>query len=91
MMVDYIERRYIPILPNYKLNTKGKILHVTGPDAFTKAVKYCIKKKRSFLHRSINYDKYFELNILGNNYKKMYSRYNKKHYSQYNEPLYKQT
>lgn len=89
LMVHYIEIKYIPKLSNYKLDTKGKILHVTGPDAFTKAINHRIKKDGKILHRSINYDRYFELNILGDNYKKMYSKYNKKHYSQYNEPLYK--
>ena len=38
LMVHYIEIQYIPKLINYKLDTKGKILHVTGPDAFTKAI-----------------------------------------------------
>ena len=92
LMVHYIEIQYIPKLINYKLDTKGKILHVTGPDAFTKAINSCIKKnKNKVLHRCVDYDNYFELNILGSAYKKMYSKYNKKHYSQYNEPLYKQT
>jgi mannosyltransferase OCH1-like enzyme len=88
-MVHYIEIKYVPNLLNYNLDTKGKILHVTGPDAFTKAINQCIKKDGKILHRSINYDRYFELNVLGDNYKKMYGKYNKKHYSQYNEPLYK--
>lgn len=89
LMVHYIEIKYIPRLTNYKLDTKGKILHITGPDAFTKAINHWIKKNGKILHRSINYDRYFELNVLGDNYKKMYGKYNKKHYSQYNEPLYK--
>jgi mannosyltransferase OCH1-like enzyme len=89
MMVYYIGKRYIPRLVNYNLDTKGKILHITGPDAFTKAVNFCIKKNRKVFHRCINYDRYFDLNILGESYKKMYDKYNKKHYSHYNEPLYK--
>ena len=92
LMVHYIETHYIPKLTNYKLDTKGKILHVTGPDAFTKAINMYIKKNSNkVLHRCIDYDNYFEINILGSGYKNMYSKYNKKHYSQYNEPLYKQT
>jgi hypothetical protein len=87
-MVESIENNYIPSIPNYNLNTKQKILHITGPDAFTKVINNYIKKN-AILHRSIDYDKYFKCNILGDNYKKMYSFYNKKHYSEYNEPFYK--
>ena len=87
-MVENIENNYIPTIPNYNLNTKQKILHITGPDAFTKAINNYIKKN-TMLHRCIDYDKYFKCNILGDNYKKMYSFYNKKHYSEYNEPFYK--
>jgi hypothetical protein len=33
------KQKYVPTIPNYNvLNTKEKILHVTGPDAFTDAV-----------------------------------------------------
>jgi len=87
-MVENIENNYIPTLENYNLNTKQKILHITGPDAFTKAINNYISKNK-ILHRSIDYDKYFKVNVLGNAYKKMYSLYNKKHYSEYNEPFYK--
>lgn len=87
-----LDTKGIPKLIRHRLDTKGKILHVTGPDAFTKAIKSYVKKNNNkVLHRCIDYDNYFEINILGSGYKKMYSRYNKKHYSQYNEPLYKQT
>jgi mannosyltransferase OCH1-like enzyme len=88
-MVKYIENKYIPTLNNYKLNTKQKILHITGPDAFTKAINDYIKNNNQILHRSIDYDKYFNINILGESYKNMYRFYNKKHYSEYNAPFYK--
>ena len=89
-MVEYIENNYIPRLENYNLNIKQKILHITGPDAFTKAINNYIKKNNNKnLHRSIDYDKYFNVNILGEGYKNMYRFYNKKHYSQYNESFYK--
>lgn len=88
-MVKYIEDKYIPKLNNYNLNTKQKILHITGPDAFTKAIKNYIKNNNQILHRSIDYDKYFNINILGEGYKNMYRFYNKKHYSEYNVPFYK--
>jgi len=89
-MVDKIESNYIPIIDNYPtLNSKQKILHVTGPDAFTKVINnYIHKNNGKILHRSIDYNKYFNLNT-GINYIKMYNIHNKKHYSQYNEPLYK--
>ena len=89
-MVEYIENNYVPRLANYNLNTKQKILHITGPDAFTKAINNYIKKNNNkVLHRSIDYDKYFNINILGEGYKNMYRFYNKNHYSQYNESFYK--
>ena len=89
-IVENIENNYIPKLENYNLTTKQKILHITGPDAFTKVInKYIEKNNNTILHRSIDYDKYFKVNILGENYKKMYRFYNKKHYSEYNEPFYK--
>ena len=89
-MVEYIENNYVPQLENYNLNTKQKILHITGPDAFTKAINTYIKNNNNnILHRSIDYEKYFIINILGEGYKNMYFFYNKKHYSQYNESFYK--
>lgn len=88
-MVEYIQTKYEPKIYNrISLNTKEKILHVTGPDAFTKAITNTIIKQQNKLHRNVNYDNIFELhrNI---NYKKMYSMNNKKHYSEINESLYK--
>ena len=88
LMVGYIKTKHEPKIENYKfLNSKQKILHITGPDAFTKAVNYTIKKNKKILHRTINYDKYFL--IKSTNYIKMYQINNKKHYSEYREPLYK--
>ena len=87
-MVHYIETKYIPDNKMFK-TTKSKILHITGPDAFTKAINTTIHKNNNrVLHRSINYDLYFQLNT-GGNYKKMYKIHNKKHYSQYTQSPYK--
>ena len=45
LMVNYIENKYEPKLPNILvLNSKQKILNVTGPDAFTKAVNTVINR-----------------------------------------------
>ena len=87
LMVNYIENKYEPKLPNILvLNSKQKILNVTGPDAFTKAVNTVINRKKQNLHRNIDYYKYFSLNTT--NYTKMYTG-GKKHYSTYKLPLYK--
>ena len=87
-MVQNISNKYVPKIPNFILNTKQKILNVTGPDAFTKVVN-TIKNKKGGLHRCANYNLFSSINILGSNYKKIYSQHGKKHYSEYNEPLYK--
>jgi mannosyltransferase OCH1-like enzyme len=87
LMVSYIEKKYQPTIPNIPvLNSKQKILNVTGPDAFTKAVNYTINKKNQTLHRNIDYNKYFSIKTT--NYTKMYTG-GKRHYSAYNLPLYK--
>jgi mannosyltransferase OCH1-like enzyme len=89
-MVNYIEIKYEPKINGIlKLNSKQKILHVTGPDSFTQAInKYIKNNDNQSLHRIINYDKYFALNN-NKNYKSMYTINNKKHYSEYTESLYK--
>jgi mannosyltransferase OCH1-like enzyme len=88
-IVEYIENKYEPKIKNLvSLNTKQKILHITGPDAFTKVIKNYIEKNKNTLHRSIDYNKYFDINPTGNLYKKIYKINNRKHYSEYNEPLY---
>ena len=87
-IVNYIEIKYEPKINGIlKLNSKQKILHVTGPDAFTNVIYNYIKNNDKILHRSINYNQYFSLTI--KNYKSMYTINNKKHYSKYSEPLYK--
>jgi mannosyltransferase OCH1-like enzyme len=89
-MVNYIENKYEPKIPNMNiLNTKQKILNVTGPDAFTKAVKNEIKIQKHILHRNIDYNQYFMWSSTTNNYKNMYKINNKKHYSEIKQPLYK--
>ena len=86
-MVTNIENKYEPKIPGYAiLNSKQKILQLTGPDGLTRAINKC-NKNNVIKHRNIDYNKYFTLHC--KNYKLMYTT--KKHYSQYNEPLYKQT
>jgi hypothetical protein len=88
LMTYYIKIKYEPKIKNYNsLTTKQKILHVTGPDAFSKAVFYTLKKNNKLLHRSINYELYFQI-CINQKYKQMYYINNRKHYSEYNEPLY---
>jgi inositol phosphorylceramide mannosyltransferase catalytic subunit len=87
LMVQYIEIKYQPTIPNIRIpNSKQKILHVTGPDAFTKAVNTVITRRNATLHRNIDYNKYFSIKTT--NYSKMYTG-GKKHYSSYSLPLYK--
>jgi mannosyltransferase OCH1-like enzyme len=86
-MVGYIETQFMPTIPNTPvLNSKQKILHITGPDAFAKVINE-YNKKRNILHRCINYDDYF-MRLGCSNYLQMYTVNNKKHYSEYNDPLY---
>jgi len=89
-IVENIEIKYNPKIDyKYIINTKQSILHVTGPDAFTKVINTYIIENNVTLHRSIDYNKYFIINILGPKYRNMYKIHKKKHYSQYFEPLYK--
>ena len=84
-MVTNIENKYEPQIPGYViLNSKQKILQLTGPDALTRAINQC-NKNNIIKHRNIDYNKYFT--IAFKNYQSMYIK--KRHYSQYNEPLYK--
>jgi hypothetical protein len=87
-MVHYTQIRYEPRqICNVILNTKQKILNVTGPDAFTKAIYRSNSKHKQILHRHINYDHYF-VRAGSTNYKNMYAMNGEKHYSEYREPLY---
>jgi mannosyltransferase OCH1-like enzyme len=92
-LTNYIHTKFQPKIPGMNvLNTKQKILHVTGPDAFTKCINNYINNKNDNnikLHRNINYNHSFQLNVGGSNYKKMYTINNQKHYSELNLPLYK--
>jgi mannosyltransferase OCH1-like enzyme len=84
----YVSNNYIPEKINgVKLSTKGKILNITGPDSFTKAINTFIENNNKKLHRNIDYNKFCSLNCQIN-YKKMYKIHNKKHYSEINEPLF---
>jgi len=89
--VEYISIKYIPIIDGYhQLNTKQKILNITGPDAFAKAINnYLItnNQQQNPKHRCIDYYNHFIIS-LGQTYKKMYYINKKKHYSEMNLPLY---
>jgi mannosyltransferase OCH1-like enzyme len=92
LMVNYINNKYEPKINGIRmLNTKEKILNITGPDAFTRAINYYListKKNKIRFHRCIDYCKYFQLNGV-HDYKNMYILNGSKHYSEINEPLYK--
>jgi mannosyltransferase OCH1-like enzyme len=82
-MVYYINIQFEPRINGVEiLNTKQKILHVTGPDAFTKV----IERENKILHRNIDYN--IIAAIYTTDYKKMYKINNIRHYSEYNESLY---
>jgi len=85
-MVYLIHQKYEPTIENINvLTTKQKILHVTGPDMFSKCIHHYLTRNKP-LHRNIDYHKYFS--ICNSCYLNMYIMNNKLHYSQYNEPLY---
>jgi mannosyltransferase OCH1-like enzyme len=90
LMIKYISKKYNPTIKGIRtLTTKEKILNVTGPDSFTKAINlYLILNNKQPMHRCINYLKYFQLNGT-DNYKNMYTLNRTKHYSEINEELYK--
>ena len=66
--------------------TKHKIINITGPDAYTKAINKFIDSNGS-LHRNIDFNLHFKM-AGTTSYKKMYEQNNKKHYSALNQPLY---
>ena len=88
LMIHYIKHKYNPTkICKQIMNTKQKIMNITGPDAFAKAIYMSIFKQKHILHRHINYDKYFtRAGFI--NYTQMYKINGIKHYSEYNEPLY---
>lgn len=92
LMIHYINIQYEPTIKFMPyLTTKEKILNITGPDAFAKAIFMYIngiKKTDKVLHRNIDYKKYFKINY-SENYKQMYKMNNKTHYSDLNVPFYK--
>lgn len=92
LMVHYIKMHYEPVIKYIPyLTTKEKILNVTGPDAFAKAIFLYVNSHQNAgktLHRNIDYKKYFKINY-NENYKQMYKMNDKTHYSDLNAPLYK--
>ena len=88
LIVYYTQIKYEPkYICNTWLTTKQKILNVTGPDAFSKAIYISNSIYKRILHRHINYDTYF-MRAGISNYKNMYKLNGVKHYSEYKEPLY---
>jgi len=88
--INDIDRRYIPTIPGYNLNQKQKVLLLTGPDAFTRAIRNYLKANNNKQeHRHIDYSKFFLIRRPGCNYKKMYSINDSKHYSESTDPIYK--
>ena len=88
LMIYYIELRYEPKqICNILLNTKQKVLNVTGPDAFSKAIYIFNSINKTIMHRHIDYYKYF-IPRGTINYKNMYTINGEKHYSEYRESLY---
>ena len=86
-MVSLIHAKYEPTIENINvLTTKQKILHVTGPDMFSRCIHHYLKHHK-ILHRNIDYCKWFLW--CSSNYIKMYRMNKKLHYSEYKEPLYK--
>jgi len=90
-MVSCIEGKIIP--PGLEnASTKKKILHITGPDAFTKVLDnfVVLKNKGVSLHKCIDFNYFFKYNVLGNYYKRIYKPYNRHHYADYqsSESLY---
>lgn len=89
LIVNYINNRHNPSIQGIRtLNTKEKILNITGPDAFSRAINLYLFLNKIKLHRCVDYFKYFQLNG-ANNYKNMYTLNGINHYSEVNEPLYK--
>jgi len=88
LICRYINDKYIPTsINNTPLSTKGKVLNITGPDAFTKAINNYILNNNKILHRNIDYNTFSNLNCKIN-YKKMYSMNNKPHYNEASEPIF---
>lgn len=84
-MTEAIEQKSEPI----GMNSKKKILHITGPDAFARVIHKYNTIHEQILHRNIDYNLYFNLTSHKHNYIEMYTMNNKKHYNEYTESLYK--
>ena len=83
-MVNDIENNYQPTINGYEMTSKSKVLLLTGPDAFTRAINSYIQLNNTTHHKTIDYRYFSRYSI--NEYLKMYK--DKKHYSQLNLPLY---
>ena len=91
-MIQKIERGVVPQCAANGTplhNSKQRILHITGPDAFSEAVRQVIARTGKKWHRTIRYDNFFKYQGISEATKEeMYRLHKKKHYSHYKEPLY---
>lgn len=93
-IVNNIEARWEPVVMHngqrWKgiLTTKHKILNLSGPDAFTRAIR-AVNKRGITNHRCVDYLQYFIHHLPGYDYKEMYKINGKKHYSELNLLIYK--
>lgn len=83
-MVNDIENNYQPSINGYEMTSKYKVLLLTGPDAFTRAINSYIQLNKTIYHKNIDYTSFSKLH--NGEYLSMYK--DKKHYSQLNLPLY---
>jgi mannosyltransferase OCH1-like enzyme len=83
-MVNDIENNYQPTINGYEMNSKTKVLLLTGPDAFTRAINSYIQLNNTIHHKNIDYISFSKRH--NGEYLSMYK--DKKHYSQVNLPLY---
>jgi len=83
-MVNDIENNYEPKIDGYTtLTSKQKVLLLTGPDAFTRAINKYLENNYK-CHRNVDYNTFSKINE--GDYLKMYGH--KKHYSEVDLPLY---
>jgi mannosyltransferase OCH1-like enzyme len=83
-MVNDIENNYQPFINGYEMTSKSKVLLLTGPDAFTRAINSYIQLNNITYHKNIDYTHFSKYSIT--EHLKMYK--DKKHYSELNLALY---
>jgi mannosyltransferase OCH1-like enzyme len=88
-MCHTIDSRVVPPVPRCRHpSSKAVVLHITGPDAFAKAVRAVVGKEGA-LHRTVDYGRFFQLIAPGcDNYKRMYAMNQAVHYGDVHAPFY---